>query len=88
MKGGIADLVKHKWFGSFDWKGLRKGTIPAPSVPDLNIKQQSGGGQCEEDGADELVVSSSGQYIVYCSLLLYIRCTVILFSILYAILLF
>jgi serine/threonine protein kinase len=34
MKGGIADLIKHKWFGAFDWKGLRKGSIAAPWVPE------------------------------------------------------
>lgn len=53
MKGGIADLVKHKWFGPFDWKGLRKGTIPAPFVPEISAKCTG----AEDDGEDELVVS-------------------------------
>lgn len=48
MKGGIADLTKHKWFGSFDWKGLTSGTIVPHYVPDLaefnaRIQQPRGG---------------------------------------------
>eukprot|EP01039_Chlorochromonas_danica_P003323 gene3323-3646_t len=35
MKGGLADVMKHKWFGSFDWQGLTAGTLEAPYVPDL-----------------------------------------------------
>jgi serine/threonine protein kinase len=35
MKGGLADVTKHKWFGSFDWQGLGGGTLSAPFVPDL-----------------------------------------------------
>lgn len=37
MKGGLADVTKHKWFGSFDWHGLGAGTLSAPFVPDLTI---------------------------------------------------
>ena len=33
LKGGISDIMKHKWFGSFDWAGLDALTIPAPYVP-------------------------------------------------------
>jgi serine/threonine protein kinase len=55
MKGGIADLVKHKWFGSFDWKGLRKGTIATPFVPDVAGNRAQ---QAEDECVDELVVSS------------------------------
>jgi len=51
--GGIADLVKHKWFGPFDWKGLRKGTIQAPFVPDLSENKPH---PADDDGADDLVV--------------------------------
>jgi hypothetical protein len=36
MKGGIADITKHKWFGSFDWQGLAAGTLAAPHIPDLS----------------------------------------------------
>lgn len=35
MRGGLADVIKHKWFGSFDWQGLAAGTLSAPYVPDL-----------------------------------------------------
>jgi serine/threonine protein kinase len=54
MKGGIADLIKHKWFGPFDWKGLRKGTIAAPFVPDLAANKAQQGA---DDDQDDLVVS-------------------------------
>lgn len=33
LKGGINDIVKHKWFSSFDWAGLEALTIPAPYLP-------------------------------------------------------
>jgi serine/threonine protein kinase len=33
LKGGINDIMKHKWFGSFDWAGLEALTIPAPYLP-------------------------------------------------------
>jgi len=29
-------VMKHKWYGSFDWKGLVAGSIAAPYVPDLS----------------------------------------------------
>ncbi len=35
MKGGVKDIIKHKWFGSFDWQGLLGGTLMAPHIPDL-----------------------------------------------------
>lgn len=35
MKGALGDVMKHKWFGSFDWHGLSSGTLLAPFVPDL-----------------------------------------------------
>lgn len=35
MRGGIADIVKHKWFGSFDWQGLENRTIVPPYVPSI-----------------------------------------------------
>lgn len=65
MKGGIADLVKHKWFGPFDWKGLRKGTIQAPFVPDHISENKTGAAELD-DGADDLVVCSHLVYFVLC----------------------
>lgn len=37
LKGGINDIVKHKWFGSFDWAGLEALTIPAPYLPAVSF---------------------------------------------------
>lgn len=36
MKGAVADIIKHKWFGSFDWQGLLAGTLMAPYIPNLS----------------------------------------------------
>lgn len=33
LKGGINDIMKHKWFGSFDWAGLEDSSIAVPYVP-------------------------------------------------------
>jgi CRP-like cAMP-binding protein/tRNA A-37 threonylcarbamoyl transferase component Bud32 len=35
LKGGINDIMKHKWFGSFDWAGLDDLTIAVPYVPTI-----------------------------------------------------
>ncbi len=35
-KGGIAEICKHKFFGSFDWKGLFKGSLVAPFIPTID----------------------------------------------------
>lgn len=37
LKGGINDIMKHKWFGSFDWNGLDSLSIPAPYIPTVSI---------------------------------------------------
>lgn len=34
-RGGVSEIKKHKWFGSFDWLGLLKGTIVPPYVPEI-----------------------------------------------------
>ena len=34
LKGGVTDIIKHKWFGSgFDWQGILKETVEAPFIP-------------------------------------------------------
>lgn len=35
QKGGISDIMKHKWFDGFNWPGLRNRTLPAPYVPNI-----------------------------------------------------
>ena len=35
LKGGINDIMKHKWFGSFDWAGLDDLSISVPYVPTI-----------------------------------------------------
>mgnify|MGYP003385035583 CR=1 FL=1 len=35
LKGGINDIMKHKWFGSFDWAGLDNLSIAVPYVPTI-----------------------------------------------------
>lgn len=58
MKGGIADVTKHKWFGSFDWKGLVSGTIVPHYVPDLTgfnrrLRDDESEDSDEEDEEDD-----------------------------------
>ncbi len=58
MKGGLADVTKHRWFGPFDWKGLHNGTINPPYVPDLEDfhrrLEEADEEQDEEDEEDAL----------------------------------
>jgi len=35
LKGGLTDISKHKWFGSFDWQGILKETVDAPFIPSV-----------------------------------------------------
>jgi serine/threonine protein kinase len=37
LKGGIIDIMKHKWFGTFDWAGLDQNTVSVPYVPQVCI---------------------------------------------------
>ncbi len=37
-KNGTAAVVKHKWFGSFDWKGLESGQMKPPYIPTVAAK--------------------------------------------------
>lgn len=53
MKGGIADVMKHKWYGSFDWKGLVNGTIAPPYVPDLSNVNTTQPLDADDDADDE-----------------------------------
>lgn len=54
MKGGIADIFKHKWFGSFDWQSLLAGTLPAPHLPDLaRFDSAVAAGADDEDEMEE-----------------------------------
>lgn len=53
MKGGVADIIKHKWFGSFDWQGLLAGTLPAPLLPDLGTFDAALAAGSEDDDEDE-----------------------------------
>lgn len=32
-QGGLEAVRSHKWFGAFDWAGLKARTLFAPSVP-------------------------------------------------------
>ncbi|RYG62945.1 hypothetical protein EON64_16905 [archaeon] len=53
MKGGMNDIMKHKWFGAFDWAGLAAGTLPAPHLPDLTSFDEALGQATEKPAADD-----------------------------------
>lgn len=36
--GSTAALIKHKWFGSFDWAGLDSGELKSPYKPNVVSK--------------------------------------------------
>jgi serine/threonine protein kinase len=35
LKGGIEDVMRHRFYSGFDWERLLKGTLPPPYVPKL-----------------------------------------------------
>lgn len=37
-KGGTAQVIKHKWFSSFDWAAIETGEMKAPYVPTIAAK--------------------------------------------------
>lgn len=63
MKGGVADITKHKWFGSFDWQGLIKGVIAAPYLPDLSAFDAAVAAGSEEEEEEEVPVCTPYSYI-------------------------
>ncbi len=36
IKSGISTVIKHKWFGSFDWSALESGQMTPPFIPAIN----------------------------------------------------
>ena len=35
MKTGIVDIMKHRWYGSFDWQGLIDGSLESYYIPNI-----------------------------------------------------
>lgn len=33
LKNGVKDIIDHRWFKGFDWKGLLFMTLEAPFIP-------------------------------------------------------
>lgn len=68
MKGAGADIIKHKWFGSFDWQSLLAGTLMAPHIPDLSAfdsalaAAENESEDEDEDSVDECEVSARSLY--------------------------
>lgn len=65
MKGGIADVMKHKWYGSFDWKGLLNGTIAPPYVPDLSHVNTTEPLDADDDADDEAEMVSNCLFLLH-----------------------
>lgn len=53
VKGGISDITKHKWFGSFDWRGLMAGTLLAPVMPNLSAFDAAVAAGAEDEEEEE-----------------------------------
>lgn len=53
MKGGFADVFKHKWYGSFDWQALLAGSLSAPYIPDLTAFDSAVAAGADDDEEEE-----------------------------------
>jgi cGMP-dependent protein kinase len=36
QKGGLKDIMKHRWFDGFNWEGLRQRKLTPPIIPKVN----------------------------------------------------
>ena len=48
-RGGTSDVIKHKWFSSFDWQALERGDLPSPFKPTVQNKDDISNFEAFED---------------------------------------
>lgn len=62
QKGGISDIMKHKWFDGFNWFGLRSRTLPAPYVPKINSPLDTSNFDSYSPDTSEAPIDTSGDW--------------------------
>lgn len=62
QRGGIEDIMKHKWFDGFDWSGLRSKTLPAPYVPKITSVTDTSNFDSYSPDTSEVPVDMSGDW--------------------------
>lgn len=62
QRGGIEDIMKHKWFDGFNWIGLRSRTLPAPYVPKINSPIDTSNFDSYSPDTSEVPIDKSGEW--------------------------
>lgn len=62
QRGGIEDIVKHKWFDGFNWPGLRSRTLPAPYVPKIASATDTSNFDSYSPDTSEVPADTSGDW--------------------------
>lgn len=62
QKGGINDIIKHKWFDGFNWPGLRSRTLPAPYLPKIASPTDTSNFDSYSPDTSDAPVDTSGDW--------------------------
>jgi len=62
QRGGIEDIMKHKWFDGFNWFGLRSRTLPAPYVPKIASPLDTSNFDSYSPDTSEVPIDTSGDW--------------------------
>lgn len=62
QRGGIEDIVKHKWFDGFNWIGLRSRALPAPYVPRINSPTDTSNFDEYSPDTSDVPIDTSGDW--------------------------
>lgn len=62
QKGGINDIMKHKWFDGFNWPGLRSRTLPAPYLPKIASPLDTSNFDSYSPDTSEAPIDTSGDW--------------------------
>lgn len=62
QRGGIEDIMKHKWFDGFNWIGLKSRSLPAPYVPKINSPIDTSNFDSYSPDTSEVPIDTSGDW--------------------------
>lgn len=62
QRGGIEDIMKHKWFDGFNWPGLRSRTLPAPYVPKISSPLDTSNFDSYSPDTSDVAIDTSGDW--------------------------